>query len=245
MHKEVRTARVAGMTVVALLLVAACKDDSSAEGPGEPGTQVASFRFRMQDDLAGLHEFVATTSDPAVIAQVRGQLQLPGSMRNLHINGVIEAAGTPGDTGWNHGWDWRYADDAWELAAISAEYCDGTPEQVQQNLSYWLDTVGQFCPWGSMVVAEIPNPGRAAGIIVKFTTGLGNDAFQEHVRAIQGVAQQRGLSLTYEREGGLGWHVFSLDEQVLTVHAARLAYAIATGVPDIEYAEPNLIFHLD
>ena len=32
------------------------------------------------------------------------------------------------------------------------ELCDGRPSMVEDDLGYWVDTVGSFCPWGAKVV---------------------------------------------------------------------------------------------
>jgi hypothetical protein len=39
------------------------------------------------------------------------------------------------------------------MADVSIEVCDGKPSYVQENLDEWLDTVGNYCPWASKVVA--------------------------------------------------------------------------------------------
>jgi hypothetical protein len=35
------------------------------------------------------------------------------------------------------------------VADMAIELCDGRPSMVQSDLSYWIGTVGQFCPWGA------------------------------------------------------------------------------------------------
>ena len=38
---------------------------------------------------------------------------------------------------------------------FAVEVCDGRPSMVEADLSYWLDTVGRFCPWGATVVERL------------------------------------------------------------------------------------------
>src|SRR5262249_23145171 len=140
-----------------------------------------TFRFGMHFQTDDRLDFVATTADPGLIARARQQLQLAASDRLLHIDGGIVAAG-PAD---NPGWSWRFIEDRWDLAEVSMEACDGNAEMVQQGLSYWLQELGRFCPWNSYVAGEVAGADAATGIIVRFTSDLGDDAFQQHVADIQ------------------------------------------------------------
>lgn len=97
--------------------------------------------------------FKAKTSNPALIAQLEAQLALPAADRLLFPSGPIEA----GDDGYNAPWGWHFVADQWELAEMAIELCDGTPTLVEEDLGYWLDTVGQFCPWGGYVLRKV-NP---------------------------------------------------------------------------------------
>jgi len=42
------------------------------------------------------------------------------------------------------------------LAETSIELCDGTPRMVENDIGYWVDKVGHFCPWQSYAVSELP-----------------------------------------------------------------------------------------
>ncbi|MDX1641571.1 MAG: hypothetical protein R3220_07725 [Balneolaceae bacterium] len=75
----------------------------------------------------------------------------PFDQRNMHINGPIER----GNPGYNSDWSWHFVEDQWDLAEISAEVCDGRPSFVEEDLDYWVDTVGRFCPWGARVEDEV------------------------------------------------------------------------------------------
>jgi hypothetical protein len=33
------------------------------------------------------------------------------------------------------------------MAEMTIELCDGLPSYVENDLDYWVDTVGRFCPW--------------------------------------------------------------------------------------------------
>ena len=44
--------------------------------------------------------------------------------------------------------------DEWTLTEFAIELCDGNAVLVSQDVDYWVDTVGQFCPWGSYAANE-------------------------------------------------------------------------------------------
>jgi hypothetical protein len=94
---------------------------------------------------------VAKTSNSEVIAKVEQELQKPFDERRMHINGPIER----GTKKYNPKWSWHFVEDGWNLVEISAEVCDGRPSFVEEELEYWTDSVGRFCPWRSRVETEI------------------------------------------------------------------------------------------
>ncbi len=128
------------------LLLAACSDsdDSSPEA--------ADFRFQARAAPGIEGQFVARTEDAAVIAAARAQLALPEDQRTLFIGGPVAR----GDGGHNLDWSWHLVPSEWSLVEASIELCDGTPQMVEDDLDYWVDTVGSFCPWTAVVAGEEP-----------------------------------------------------------------------------------------
>lgn len=96
---------------------------------------------------------MAKTSEPTVIDKVEAQLELPQDQRDMHINGKIQR----GNAGYNNDWSWHFTEGQWDLAEVSTEVCDGTPQMVENNLDYWVEDVGRFCPFSSIVLREV-NP---------------------------------------------------------------------------------------
>jgi len=117
----------------------------------DPGNKDRMFLFGMRNDPEGKEDFVAVSSDNSVIAAVNGQLAKPVDERTLHINGIIER----GNGGHNLGWGWHFTPNRWALAEVSMELCDGNSTLVEQDIAYWVDTVGRYCPWASYVKSEI------------------------------------------------------------------------------------------
>lgn len=105
----------------------------------------------MKFDTGKQQEFIAITSDIAVIERLEQQLVLPVNHRNYFISGLIAR----GNGGHNQNWGWHFIADEWQLVENSIELCDGNPTLVNQAVDYWVDTVGRFCPWGSYVIEKI------------------------------------------------------------------------------------------
>lgn len=133
------------LSIILLALLSACSTDSEVDN-------ARYFEFTHESD--DIHyTIIAKTSDPGVIARVEQELAKPFDQRNMHINGVIER----GNPGYNSDWSWHFVEGQWDLAEISAEVCDGRPGFVEEDLDYWVDDVGRFCPWGARVKGEV-NP---------------------------------------------------------------------------------------
>jgi hypothetical protein len=69
--------------------------------------------------------------------------------------GVVLGSIVEGDGGYNEPWSWHMVPSTVDTADASIELCDGRPSFIEDDLDYWLDTVGQFCPWGATVVERI------------------------------------------------------------------------------------------
>lgn len=70
--------------------------------------------------------------------------------------GVLSGELVAGGDGYNAPWGWHMAPESVHLPDLAIEVCDGRPSFVQDELEYWLDTVGRFCPWGARVVGRAP-----------------------------------------------------------------------------------------
>lgn len=105
----------------------------------------------MHGEATSIEDFRAVTDDPQVIAAVRAELRLPPHERKLFIIGPIGR----GDGGHNLSWKWHFLPGQWRLAEVAIELCDGNAVLVDQAVDYWVDTVGQFCPWTAYVAEEL------------------------------------------------------------------------------------------
>ncbi len=137
--------RVLAGAAAAMLLLGAASCGDGGSSVVAPGPTTFLFGMRGLPDSEG--QFAAVTSDPAVLAKLESQLALPASERHLHVSGPIEA----GNGGFNLSWSWHFVTDRWDVVEASVELCDGTPQAVENDPSYWIKQVGDFCPWGSYV----------------------------------------------------------------------------------------------
>jgi len=102
--------------------------------------------------------FIVATASPTLISQIQTELSLPVSQRKM-VNGQLISGNAGYNKNASHQFKWHFKVDNWELADFSVEIYDGRPfTDVDNNISYWLDTVKRFAPWNSCVKREIPTP---------------------------------------------------------------------------------------
>jgi hypothetical protein len=129
------------LLVLLIISTLSCSDSTTDNQDGN---------VRFEFVTTGDEHFFASTSNPDIIEKARQQLALPEEERNLFINGEIERG-----TNQNNGWSWHFVPGEWDLVEASIEVCDGRPSDVEEDLDYWVDNVGRFCPWSSQVVREV------------------------------------------------------------------------------------------
>ena len=121
-----------GLAVIGLstLAMTGCGDGSS------------HFVFRHTGSLGEIGSFVASTTNPDVIAMAREELGRPAAERTLYIQGPV----AEGDGGLNKGWSWHFVPSEWELVDESLEICDADPEFIDATLQDWVEKIGRYCP---------------------------------------------------------------------------------------------------
>jgi len=119
------------------LLLAGC----SAE---PDGAAEAVFVIQACED----QQFRVLTRDSDVIAEAEG---LVGEGEERIVNGELRR----GDGGFNMPYAWHLDPETVEFTDAATEVCDGCPERIGENLDYWVDTVGRFCPFSTEVVERV------------------------------------------------------------------------------------------
>ena len=118
-----------------VLLVSACDD---SVGPSE-----ALFVVTVSGET-----FRVRATDALVVAALQARL---AEGRTGVINGQLVA----GDGGFNQPWNWHLDPATVDVPDLAVEVCDGRPSMVEADLTYWIGTVGQFCPWGATVTSRV------------------------------------------------------------------------------------------
>lgn len=95
-------------------------------------------------DVVGEH-FSIIATDPETKKLLTENYEGKNSM---HVTGRLAR----GDGGFNSPWPWHLDPDSVRMAEVSIELCDGRPSLIEEDLEYWLETVGNYCPWSSKVV---------------------------------------------------------------------------------------------
>jgi hypothetical protein len=126
------------MAVGGLMALLAC-GDSSGPGPVTAGTtfviEVSGEQFRVE------------VSNATAIAALR-QRMASGTA------GVVMGRLSSGNGGFNTPWGWHLDPATVGAPDVATEVCDGRPSDVQSNISYWMGSVGSYCPWGARVIRE-------------------------------------------------------------------------------------------
>lgn len=141
-----RTINTALFIVTALLAMLASSMPSSlaAQTDGDSTTGSVIVTFESADGST----FRAVLELPGDIAAVKAALAGDG------YAGIPNGVLAHGDGGINAPHDWHMVDT--QLADFTIEVCDGTATMVDDDVAYWVDTVGQFCPWSATVIDVEP-----------------------------------------------------------------------------------------
>lgn len=120
-------------------------------GGGGSVDQPRYFRFLHTTDST---TFVAGTSEEAVLEDLGQQLERPLEERTTFISGPIAS----GNGGHNGDYPWHFVVGEWTLTEVAMEVCDASPSYVSDNVAYFVEEVGRYCPWSARVLEEIPPP---------------------------------------------------------------------------------------
>jgi hypothetical protein len=114
-----------------LLIGLAVAPEASAEGQAK--------RALVTWDVVG-ERFRSYLLRPDDIRAVRAAIRL-GESAGIPIGRVYRG------TQVNAGYRWHVRNV--RLVGITIELCDATPSYVERHLTYWIDKVERYCPWGA------------------------------------------------------------------------------------------------
>lgn len=136
--------------------------------------QTRYFQFTTQCGHGNWQDtaFVAATNDQSVIDSVLSNLNKPLQQRQF-ISGLIAAGNGGHNRNAGHWFKWHFAPNQWSLVDLAIEVCDGCPyTDVDADTAYWLNTIGQFCPWSGQPVREVSEPTGIAVVGAPVTVRL-------------------------------------------------------------------------
>jgi hypothetical protein len=122
------------------------KSPKECPGIGEPLAPLTGgvlARFVVVDE-----EFSVWVRNPDTIQQLF-DLKAEKSLASIPAGPLVEG---PGRGAHNAPWSWHIDPDEITMAEVTIELCDGVPSHVEGDLKYWIDTVGQYCPWSAELI---------------------------------------------------------------------------------------------
>lgn len=131
-------------TLVAFLLLAPV---FAIAGCGDDGSTIPREGALFELEVSG-ESFHARVTNPSAVEDLEERM-------SAGVEGVVSGTLARGDGGFNASWSWHWTPESVHAPDMAIEVCDGRPSFVEDDLDYWVDTVGQFCPWGATVVERV------------------------------------------------------------------------------------------
>lgn len=137
---------VAALALVAVMGVGVACGDGDEDGNGGP--EELSGGILVTFETAG-EQFKVWVTNPQAIEDI---LALRDGTGTATIpNGAIREG--PGLADHNAPWNWHLDPEDIEMAEFTMELCDGAPWFVEEELDYFIETVGRYCPWSAELVS--------------------------------------------------------------------------------------------
>ena len=141
--------KVVTMSLLACLMVTACRKRNEAN--------VRYFEIGIKGPVADWRDssFVVAASNPQLLAKIESELAKPVGDRQI-VNGKLRSGSGGYNKNHTHTFKWHFDEGDWDFADLSIEIYDGRAHSdLDIDISYWLNTVKRFAPWGSYLKKEI------------------------------------------------------------------------------------------
>jgi hypothetical protein len=125
--------------LIAAILVMACGTPT-----GPDSSNGALFRVR----ACRGQFFRIRLTDRALIRRAE---QLAGTAHQPIVTGEL----VRGSGGFNVPWTWHLVPETVSFVDVATQACDGCPDELEDNLGYWITTDGRFCPWTAHIESRL------------------------------------------------------------------------------------------
>lgn len=142
MKGHVSGAALVGLIALVLVLMA-CATPTTTPEPGELSGGILAT-FEVVDE-----EFRVWVTNPDTIQQIL-DLQRGTGSANIPNGRILRGSGQADH---NEPWSWHLDPEQIEMSEVTIELCDGAPSFVEEELDYFVETVGRYCPWSVRLVA--------------------------------------------------------------------------------------------
>lgn len=133
--------------LIAAAFLSACKKERSTDEQ----YQYFEVGFKRVDADWRDTAFIVRTNKPQLLQQLEAQLALPVENRKI-VTGKLVAGSGGYNKNASHVFGWHFKEDDWQLTDLTVEIYDGKPfTDVDQDLSYWLNSVQRYGSWGSYI----------------------------------------------------------------------------------------------
>ena len=141
-NKSHRSVIVQTAIWASLLLTSVGCDTASNDDGQLSGGVLATFNVESEVES---EQFKIWITKETTIQQV---LNLRDGKSNANIpNGALRR--NSGKDNYNAPWSWHVDPEEIAMAEATIEVCDGNPSFIEDDIDYWVDIVGHFCPWGA------------------------------------------------------------------------------------------------
>jgi hypothetical protein len=136
------------------------KDQAMDPSGGAPGSVLPRSGMYVTFDVGG-QSYRALITRPSAMNHVL-------SFARGESSGKIPNAPLLRGGDFNSPWSWHVDGSRLEFADFTIEACDGTPQQVEEELDRWIEQIQRFCPWSARITEALDcRSGQCATLVLR------------------------------------------------------------------------------
>lgn len=137
---------IPAMVAAAVLALAACAAPEATPTP-EPAPPHPLQGGVLAEFNVGDERFGVWVTNPETIQELRDVQE--GLSQATIPNGRVRRGPGQGEHNALFSWSWHLDPEDIHMAEATMELCDGAPHFVEEEIDYFVDTVGRYCPWNA------------------------------------------------------------------------------------------------